>query len=61
MKNRQVITLPQDRIETKIYLMRGKKIMIDRDLAELYGAETKVLNQAVRRNKKGFPVILCFS
>lgn len=55
MKNQQVVVLPQDRIETKIYLIRGKKVMIDRDLAELYGVETKVLNQAVRRNIRRFP------
>jgi len=35
--------------------MRGKNVMVDRDLAELYGVETRVLNQAVRRNEKRFP------
>ena len=39
----------------KIYVMRGKKVMVDRDLAELYGVETRVLNQAVRRNENWFP------
>lgn len=39
----------------KIYMFRGQRIMIDRDLAELYGVETKVLKQAVRRNIKRFP------
>ncbi len=42
-------------IAGKIYLIRGTKIMLDRDLAELYGVETKVLKQAVRRNIKRFP------
>jgi phage regulator Rha-like protein len=42
-------------ISNKIYLIRGKKVMIDRDLAELYGVETKVLKQAVRRNMNRFP------
>ena len=42
-------------IAGKIYLVRGKKVMIDRDLAELYGVETRVLNQSVRRNIKRFP------
>ena len=42
-------------IERKIYLIRAQKVMIDRDLAELYGVETKVLNQAVRRNRGRFP------
>ena len=39
----------------KIYMIRGQKVMIDRDLAELYGVETKVLKQAVRRNAERFP------
>ncbi|MBU4377349.1 MAG: ORF6N domain-containing protein [Candidatus Omnitrophica bacterium] len=42
-------------IEKKIYIIRGHKVMLDRDLAELYGVKTKVLNQAVKRNKKRFP------
>jgi len=42
-------------VATKILLVRGKKVMLDRDLAELYGVPVKVLNQAVRRNKKRFP------
>ena len=39
--------VPYEQIEGKIYLLRGKKVMLDRDLAVLYGVETKVLNQAV--------------
>ncbi|MCL4321750.1 MAG: ORF6N domain-containing protein [Deltaproteobacteria bacterium] len=42
-------------IENKIYLIRNKKVMLDKDLAELYGVETRVLNQAVKRNAKRFP------
>jgi len=42
-------------IKDKIYTIRGLQVMLDRDLAELYGVETKVLNQAVKRNKKRFP------
>jgi len=42
-------------IESMIYLIRGHKVMLDSDLAELYGVETKVLNQAVRRNIDRFP------
>ena len=44
----------------KIYLIRGKKVMLDRDLAEMYNVATKVLNQAVNRNKKRFPVDFMF-
>ena len=40
---------------SKIYFIRDKKVMLDRDLAEMYGVETKVLNQAVKRNEKRFP------
>jgi hypothetical protein len=44
-----------EEIAKKILLVRGKKVMLDKDLAELYQAETKVLIQAVKRNKKRFP------
>ena len=47
--------VPYERIENRIYLLRGRKVMLDRDLAELYDVPTKVLNQAVRRNLKRFP------
>jgi len=47
--------VPVERIANKIYLIRDKKVMLDRDLAELYGVETKVLKQAVRRNIERFP------
>ncbi|MBU4511625.1 ORF6N domain-containing protein, partial [Patescibacteria group bacterium] len=47
--------IPVEKIENKILLIRGLKVMLDRDLAELYGVETKVLNQAIKRNKKRFP------
>ncbi len=42
-------------VESKIFMIRGKQVMIDRDLAELYGVETKVINQAVKRNIERFP------
>nr|MBU1328004.1 ORF6N domain-containing protein [Candidatus Omnitrophota bacterium] len=42
-------------IEQRIFLIRGKRVMIDRDLAELYDVETKYLNRQVRRNKERFP------
>ncbi len=47
--------VPQEIIETKILFLRGKKVMLDRDLAQLYKVETRVLNQAVRRNISRFP------
>ena len=42
-------------IKSKIYEIRGQRVMLDRDLAQMYGVETKVLNQAVRRNLDRFP------
>ena len=47
--------VPIERITSKIYLIRGMKVMLDRDLAELYDVETKALKQAVRRNIDRFP------
>lgn len=47
-------------IKNLIYEIRGQKVMIDRDLAELYGVETKKLNQAVKRNIKRFPADFMF-
>ncbi|MBD5375458.1 MAG: ORF6N domain-containing protein [Bacteroides sp.] len=42
-------------IQSKIYEIRGQRVMLDRDLAELYGVETRALNQAVKRNAERFP------
>lgn len=49
------VIVPMERIEKRIYLFRGKKVMIDSHLAELYGVQTKVLVQAVKRNIDRFP------
>jgi DnaJ-domain-containing protein 1 len=53
-------SVPTKKIASKIYVIRNTKVMIDRDLADLYGVETRVLNQAVRRNVKRFPEDLMF-
>lgn len=53
--------IPHERIERKIFLIRGQKVMLDRDLAKLYGVETRVLNQSVRRNRERFPNDFMFS
>jgi hypothetical protein len=45
----------QGEISSNIFTLRGKQVMIDRDLAELYGVETRALKQAVKRNSKRFP------
>lgn len=47
--------IPSEKIENKIFLIRDKKVMLDKDLAELYGVETKRLKEQVRRNKDRFP------
>ena len=47
--------IPAESIERRILLLRGQKVMLDIDLAELYGVQTKALNQAVKRNKDRFP------
>lgn len=58
MKKTEVIISEQ--IEQKILIIRGKKVMLDRDLALLYGVETKKLNQAVKRNSRRFPTDFMF-
>jgi hypothetical protein len=49
------IFVPIEQIEPKILLIRGRKVLLDADLAELYGTNTKTLNQAVKRNASRFP------
>jgi hypothetical protein len=49
------ILVPEELIERRIYLIRGRKVMLDADLATLYQVATKALNQAVRRNSERFP------
>ena len=54
MKN-GALAIPVERVQQAIYLVRGQKVMLDKDLAQLYRVETRVLNQAVRRNAERFP------
>lgn len=60
MEEKTTEIVPYEQIEGKIYLLRGKKVMLDRDLAVLYGVKTMVLNQAVKRNIKRFPADFMF-
>jgi hypothetical protein len=53
--------IPVERIQAVILLVHGEKVILDRDLAQLYGVETRVLNQAVRRNMDRFPPDFIFS
>ena len=55
MSENNLLSIPDEVIISKIYLIRGIKVMLDRDLAELYEVETKVLKQAVKRNLDIFP------
>jgi hypothetical protein len=54
------ILIPSEIIENKIFIIRGKKVMLDKDLAQLYGVETKQLKRAVTRNIERFPVDFMF-
>ena len=51
----EISILEENSIRSKIYVIRGQQVMLDRDLADLYGVETRVLNQAVKRNAERFP------
>ena len=55
------ITIPDETLMNRIYVIRGVKVMLDADLAELYGVETKNLNKAVSRNIKRFPIDFRFN
>ncbi len=49
------VTIPDEAVIRRIHVIRGQKVMLDRDLAELYGVETRRLNEQVRRNIDRFP------
>ncbi len=55
MNQEKTVSVPDEVVMNKIFMVRGQKVMLDRDLAELYGVDTKVLKQAVRRNITRFP------
>jgi phage regulator Rha-like protein len=52
---KELTIIPNETIISRILFVRGKKVMFDNDLAKMYGVETKILNQAVKRNKERFP------
>jgi ORF6N domain len=60
MSSKSTELLPLERITSHIHLLRGEKVLFDFDLAKLYGVETKVLLQQVRRNVERFPKDFCF-
>jgi len=55
MKRAELLHIPDELVMNKIYVIKTQKVMLDSDLAELYGVETKALKQAVRRNLGRFP------
>ncbi len=55
MNKKSKLIIPDEIVMNKIYIVRDMRIMVDRDLAELYGVETKRLKEAVRRNMQRFP------
>ena len=55
MSKQLVTSIPDEVVMSKIYMVRDQKVMLDRDLAELYGVATKMLKQAVKRNMTRFP------
>lgn len=61
MKEEEKLLIPDEIISNKIYLIRNQKVMLDRDLAELYHVETRVLKQAVKRKLNRFQMILCLN
>lgn len=54
------VSITEETVISKIYVIRNQKVMLDRDLAEMYGVETRILNQAVKRNIKRFPLDFMF-
>ncbi|HLX62459.1 MAG TPA: ORF6N domain-containing protein [Planctomycetota bacterium] len=54
-------TIPREQLDRRILWMRGQKVMLDADLAEIYGVQTKALNQAVKRNAERFPADFMFA
>lgn len=59
-EKQQGITISENLVATKIYLIRDKRVMLDKDLADLYEVETRALNQAVSRNIERFPEVFMF-
>jgi len=57
--SKEIISI--ERIAQSILVLRGQRVMLDRDLAVLYGVETRVLNQAVKRNSDRFPEDFVFT
>ena len=55
-RKKTAVPVPLEQIERSIHVIRGQRVMLDSDLAALYGVTTMALNQAVKRNRERFPV-----
>jgi ORF6N domain len=55
LASKRIIVLKPENVAQLVYFIRGEKVMLDADLAKLYGVSTKALNQALRRNRERFP------
>ncbi len=60
MAENDLMIYDEDDLKSRIYIIRGVQVMLDRDLAKIYGVETKRLNEQVKRNKERFPDDFCF-
>lgn len=60
MDNNNLMIYDEDDLRSKIHIIRNRQVMIDRDLAEIYGVETRRLNEQVKRNTERFPEDFCF-
>jgi hypothetical protein len=58
--NKSLVKIPLERIEEIILLIRGEKVILDSDLAMLYGVSTSRFNERVKRNSSRFPTDFCF-
>lgn len=53
-------TIDSKKIENMIFEIRGKQVILDKDVAKLYNLETRIINQVVKRNQNRFPIEFCF-
>ena len=60
MENTDLTIYDEDDLRSKIHIIRNRQVMIDRDLADIYGVKTGRLNEQVKRNKDRFPIDFCF-
>ena len=60
-ENREIVVIDETTMKSKIYYIRNQKVMLDFELAEIYGYSTKRFNEQVKRNNEKLMMILCFN